>query len=242
MWANNETGVLQPMEAISELVRSHGALLFTDATQAVGKVPVGIAPVDLLACSGHKVYGPKGIGALYVRRRDPRVRLVPLLDGGGQERGRRGGTLNTPGIVGLGSAVALGTAEHEADAARLGALRDRLEAALLDALPGTFVNGAEAPRLPQTSSLTFPGVPAANLIAALRGLAVSTGSACTSGSGKPSHVLKAHGLSDADALSTLRFSLGRNTTPEEIDYTIAQVTEAVERLRSRHPSTAVGQP
>ena len=231
MWANNETGVLQPIPEIAERVRARGILFMTDATQAVGKVPVSVSHADLMVCSGHKVYGPKGVGALYVRRRHPRVRLLPLVDGGGQERGLRGGTLNVPGIVGMGVALEIAYAEREAEAARLEALRDRFEAALLDHLPDVQVNGQTAPRLPQTANVAFRGVEAAKLVLALRDLAVSTGSACTSGSGKPSHVLQAMGLPDEDALATIRFSLGRFTTAEEIDYAIEHVLAAVEKLR-----------
>lgn len=231
MWANNETGVLQPIPEIAERVRRRGILFMTDATQAVGKVPVSVAHADVLVCSGHKVYGPKGVGALYVRRRGPRVRLLPLLDGGGQERGLRGGTLNVPGIVGMGAALELAQAEQHAEAARLAALRDRLEAALLSRLPEAQVNGQGAPRLPQTANITFKGLEAAKLLLALRHLAVSTGSACTSGSTRPSHVLTAMGLPPEDALAAIRFSLGRFTTAEEIDYAIEHIVEAVETLR-----------
>ncbi len=231
MGANNETGVLQPIPEIAERARARGILFMTDATQAVGKVPVSVSSADLLVCSGHKVYGPKGVGVLYARRRNPRVRLLPLVDGGGQERGLRGGTLNVPGIVGMGAALEIAHAEREAEATRLEALRDRFEAALLDNLPDVQVNGQTAPRLPQTANVAFRGVEAAKLVLALRDLAVSTGSACTSGSGKPSHVLKAMGLPDEDALASIRFSLGRFTTADEIDYAIEHVLNAVERLR-----------
>jgi len=231
MGANNETGVLQPLSEIAERVRARSILFMTDATQAVGKIPVSVSHADLLVCSGHKVYGPKGVGALYVRRRHPRVRLLPLVDGGGQERGLRGGTLNVPGIVGMGKALEIAHAERTTDAARLEALRDRFEAALLDYLPEVQVNGQTAPRLPQTANVAFRGVEAAKLVLALRDLAVSTGSACTSGSGKPSHVLKAMGLPDEDALASIRFSLGRFTTADEIDYAIEHVVAAVEKLR-----------
>lgn len=226
MWANNETGVLQPIPQIAALVRERGILFMTDATQAVGKVPVRVDHADLLACSAHKFYGPKGVGALYVRRRNPRVRLVPLLNGGGQERALRGGTLNVPGIVGMGAAAEVARAEQPAEAARLGILRDRLETRLTEAVPALRVNTGAAPRLPQTSSLTFPGLRAANLMAELRDLALSAGSACSSGSGRPSHVLKAMGLSDAEALATLRFSLGRFTTDEDVDAAVEQVVTA----------------
>ena len=232
MAANNETGVLQPLPEIAARVRARGILLMTDATQALGKLPVGVDDVDLLVGSAHKFYGPKGAGLLYVRRRDPRVRLVPLVDGGGQEQGLRGGTLNVPAIVGMGAALALAEAGRAAEAARLEALRDRFEAALVERVPGVQINGRTAPRLPQTSSVTFHGTKAANLIVALRNLAVSTGSACSSGSGKPSHVLKAMGLTDAEALATIRFSLGRFTTEKDVDVALDEIAAAVATVRA----------
>ncbi|GIV58139.1 MAG: cysteine desulfurase IscS [Rhodothermaceae bacterium] len=238
MWANNETGVLQPVEALGEVVRAHGALFLCDATQAVGKVPVTVEHVDLLACSAHKFYGPKGVGALYVRQGRPPVRLAPLLDGGSQEGGRRAGTLNVPGIVGMGGAAARAWELLPEEAERLQGRRDRMEKALREALPEVVVNGAEAPRLPQTSSLTFRGVRAANLIARLRTLALSTGSACSSADPRPSHVLKAMGRSDEDAASTLRVSLGRFTTDEEVRYATDQLIEAVRDLRGEAAGVA----
>lgn len=241
MWANNETGVLQPMEAIAEIVRPRGALLLTDATQAVGKVPVSVEHVDLLVCSGHKCYGPKGVGALYMRRRAPRVHCYPLLDGGGQERGLRGGTLNVPGIVGLGAAMAIAVDEQPSEAARLQALRDRMEEALLAALPDLHIVGRGADRLPNTSSMTFRGAKNLNLMMGMRDLAVSPGSACSSGSGAGSHVLLASGLTPADAQASLRFSLGRFTTAEEIDFTIERVIAAAQgaglALRDAEPAS-----
>ncbi|HMB90532.1 MAG TPA: cysteine desulfurase family protein, partial [Rhodothermales bacterium] len=231
MWANNETGVIQPLTAIADRVRSRGILLMTDATQALGKIPVTTEPADVLVASGHKVYGPKGIGFLYASRRRPRVRLVRHIDGGGQERGLRGGTLNVPGIVGVGAAIEIVGAELDKDAARLRALRDRFENELQAALPDIQINGHAAPRLPQTSNITFPGVPSDKLVLALRDLAVSTGSACSSGANKPSHVLKAMGLSDEQARASLRFSLGRFTTDDEIDHAIPHVVEAVQALQ-----------
>lgn len=236
MWANNETGVLQPIAEIGRQVRDRGVLMLTDATQAVGKVPVDVAGVDLLAFSGHKIYGPKGVGGLYIRRR-PRVRLVPQVDGGGQEEGLRAGTLNTPGIVGLGAAVAVAMQEREAEAGRLRVLRDRFEEQLLAEISGVRINGAGAPRLPHTSNVTFPGVKSAHLVAALRDLAMSTGSACSSGTGAPSHVLKAMGLSDAEAYATLRISLGRSTTEEEMHLAAGRVIETVLRLQKTQPVT-----
>ena len=231
MWANNETGVVQPVPEIYERVREHGALLMTDATQAVGKVPVSVEHADLLACSGHKLYGPKGVGALYVRRRGPRVRLVPLIDGGGQERGRRGGTLNVPGIVGMGAALELADEERGEEAERLSGLRDRFEEQLTEALSDVKINSGGAARLPQTSNVTFRGLRADDLMTALRTVAVSPGSACTSDANKPSHVLKALGLSDEEARGSVRFSLGRFTTEEQVDYAAEQVIEGVRQLR-----------
>jgi cysteine desulfurase len=231
MWANNETGVLQPITDIGRAVRSRGVLFLTDATQAVGKLPVSIEHVDMLACTAHKLYGPKGIGALYVRRRGPRVRLLPQIDGGGQELGLRAGTLNTPGIVGFGAAAAVAVAGMDAEAVRLGALRDALERRLQTALPGVQVNGAGALRLAHVSNLTFPGVRSAHLVAELRDLAMSTGSACSSGTGNPSHVLKAMGLNDEAAYATLRISMGRFTTPDEVDHAAARIISGVSRLQ-----------
>lgn len=228
MWANNETGVLHPIADLAAVARTRGALFLTDATQAVGKVPVSVEGVDLLACSGHKFYGPKGVGALYVRRG---VRLAPLLDGGSQEDGRRAGTLNVPGIVGLGAAAAVAADGLAEERTRLQALRDRFEAALAGALSGLRINGQAAPRLPQTTSVTFPGLRAANLMAALRDLAVSAGSACATGARNPSHVLTAMGLAPAEAAATLRFSLGRFTTGAEVDFAARRVVEAAGALQ-----------
>ncbi|MEZ4702687.1 MAG: cysteine desulfurase family protein [Rhodothermales bacterium] len=233
MWANNETGVIQPIREIGECVRSRGILMLTDATQALGKIPIDVEQVDLLACTAHKLYGPKGVGALYVRRRQPRVRLVPQIDGGGQEEGVRSGTLNTPGIVGFGAAVAVAMEGMAQEGQRLGRLRDTFESRLRDALPGMRVNGAEAPRLPHVSNLTFPGVRSAHLVTELRDLAMSTGSACSSGIGQPSHVLKAMGLSDEAAYATLRISLGRFTTEEEMNHATNSMISVVERLQKK---------
>lgn len=231
IWANNETGVVQPIAQIGERVRSRGILFMTDATQAVGKISVTSEPVDLLVCSAHKFYGPKGIGALHIRSRNPRVRLTPLVDGGGQERRLRGGTLNVPGIVGMGAAAEIA---HDAsdEATRMQTLRDYLENTLLQNLAEISINGHTAPRLPQTSNITFRGVEADKLMLALRDLAVSTGSACSSGSKKPSHVLKSMGLTDEDARASIRFSLGRFTTKEEVDYACEHIITAVKTLRS----------
>ncbi len=221
MWANNETGVLQPVAEIAEVARRRRVRFLVDAAQAAGKVPVDAALADLLVCAAHKFHGPKGVGALAFGRP---LRLRPLLDGGGQEGGLRGGTLNVPGIVGMGAAAERAAAALAAgEPARQAAARDRLEAALCACRPAARVNGAAAPRLPQTLSITFPGVPAAALMAAARTLAFSAGSACSSGAGRPSHVLRAMGLSDADALATIRLSFGR-FTPEDA------LAEAARRL------------
>jgi len=238
MWANNETGVLHPIPEIAEVVRAHDALFLTDATQAVGKVPVSVEPADLLVASGHKMYGPKGVGVLYASRRRPRVRIPALIHGGGQEDGRRGGTYNVPAIVGMGTAADLAADEQSSDADRLEALRDRMETALVDALDDAWINGRSAPRLPQTTSLTVPGISAEDLTLAMRAVACATGSACSSNATAPSHVLKAQGLSDADARSTVRLSMGRPTTADEVDRAIDAVIENV-REQQQTPSLSV---
>jgi cysteine desulfurase len=233
MYANNEIGVLQPIPEISRIARKHKIPFFTDATQAVGKVAVDVNRdgIDLMAFSAHKIYGPKGVGALYVRRRDPRIRLKAQMDGGGHERGMRSGTLNTPGIVGFGKACALCGTEMASDNRRIQALRDRLENALL-LLAGVHVNGSREHRLPQMTNLSFDFVNGDALLAALnKEIALSSGSACTSASPEPSYVLKALGLEDGLAHSSLRFGLGRFTTEEEIDYAIGRVSGVVTSLR-----------
>ncbi len=234
MWANNETGVVQPIRAVAEIAHERGALVMTDATQALGKMPVDVeaAGVDLLACSAHKCYGPKGVGALYRRRRKPRVRLAPLVVGGGHEDGLRSGTLNVPGIVGFGKAAEIAVAGLDDEAACLAALRDRLEGALLDRLPGVRVNGTVEQRLPNTTNLAFPGVRTRDLLSAMRGVAVSTGSACQTKAATPSHVLTAMGLGEADAFASVRFSVGRFTTDGEIDRAVEHVIAAVEKVRT----------
>ena len=233
MFANNETGVLQPVKEIGAIAKKHNVIFFTDATQATGKVPVNVRDlgIDLLALSAHKMYGPKGVGALYIRRRDPRVKLVAQLHGGGHERGNRSGTLNVPGIVGLGKACQLGAVEMMQDAQRLAALRDKLEQALLG-LGNSQVNGAGAPRLPQTTNLSFRRVESQVMMMGFSAeLAISSGSACSSATLEPSHVLRAMGLSDELALSSVRFGLGRFTTGLEIDRTIAIISAAVNKIR-----------
>lgn len=237
MYANNEVGVIQPIRAISDIARKHGVLFMTDATQAVGKIPVDVNTdgIDLLTLSAHKMYGPKGIGALYVRRRSPRVKLTAQIDGGGHERGMRSGTLNVPGIVGLGKACELCQAEMAADAARIIPMRDRLEKALLE-LEQSYVNGSVSHRLPHTTNLSFKYIEGETLMMGFnKNIALSTGSACTSASLEPSYVLKALGLSDDLAHASLRFGLGRFTTDEQIDYAIQTITDAVNKLRSMSP-------
>ena len=237
MYANNETGAIQPISAISRIARKHDVLLMTDATQAVGKIPVDVQQdgIDLMAFSAHKLYGPKGVGALYVRRKQPRVRLIAQLDGGGHERGLRSGTLNVPGIAGFGKACELAGAEMTAEGPRLAALRDKLEKALLE-LEAVSVNGPLTHRLPHVSNISFQHTENEALLAGFnRTIAVATGSACTSASMEPSHVLKAMGLSDDLARSSLRFSLGRFTTAEEIDQAIRIVQETVNNVRKMSP-------
>ena len=235
MYANNEIGVIQPIPAISSIARRHGIPFFTDATQAVGKIPIDVNAdgIDLLTLSAHKMYGPKGIGAVYVRRRDPRVRLTAQMDGGGHERGVRSGTLNVPAIVGLGMACEICEREMIAETARVAKLRDRLETGLL-AIDGARVNGSREFRLPHTTNLSFPGVDGEALLAGLgKDVALSSGSACTSASMEPSYVLKALGVEDQLAHSSLRLGLGRFTTEEEVDYAIGRIRETVTRLRER---------
>jgi cysteine desulfurase len=237
MYANNETGVIQPIREISRIARQRGILFFTDAAQALGKVPVNVQDdgIDLMAVSAHKIYGPKGVGALFVRRRDPRVRLTAQMDGGGHERGRRSGTLNVPAIVGFGKACELCGLEMATEAPRLARLRDRLEKALLD-LEQTFVNGSRRHRLPQTTNLSFKYVEGEGLMMGTnKDIALSSGSACTSASLEPSYVLKAMGLPDELAHSSLRFGLGRSTTDAEVDYVIGHLTAAIGRFRGQSP-------
>ncbi|HEY4060455.1 MAG TPA: IscS subfamily cysteine desulfurase [Puia sp.] len=234
MYANNEIGVIQDIPAISRIARRHGVLFFSDATQAVGKIPVDVNRdgIDLLAFSAHKLYGPKGVGALYVRRRDPRVRLTAQMDGGGHERGMRSGTLNVPAIVGFGRACELCWEEMGGDRA---ALRDRLERGLLE-IEGAQVNGSRLSRLPQVTNISFSYVDGEALLAGLgKDIALSSGSACTSASMEPSYVLKALGLADDLAHSSLRLGLGRATTEEEVDYAIGQIGRTVARLRATSP-------
>lgn len=233
MVANNETGVLQPIRELATLARQHGILFHTDATQAVGKLPLNLAelPIDLLSLSAHKLYGPKGVGALIVRNKTP---LTAQQDGGRHERGRRSGTLNVPGIVGLGKACELAM-----PAKQDGTLRDELETGILANVPGTAVNGSRTHRLPNTTNISFADVEGELLLMSLNQLAVSNGSACNSASTEPSFVLKAMGLSDDLAYSSIRFSLGRFTTEADIKRAIQHVTEVVGKLRSSAISFAL---
>jgi len=233
MYANNEIGTIMPVNEISAIAKKKGVLFFTDATQAVGKIPVNVNEngIDLMAFNAHKIYGPKGIGALYVRRKNPRVKLAAQMDGGGHERGMRSGTLNVPGIVGFGQACEICMNEMRSDAERIGRLRDKLEAALLN-LEGTCVNGNKQYRLPHVTNVAFKYAESEGLMATFsKDVAVSSGSACMSASLEPSYVLRALGSGDDVARSSLRFSLGRYTTNDEIDYSIEKITNAVNLLR-----------
>lgn len=232
MLANNETGVILPIKEIGEIAREKGAMMLSDATQAVGKLPVDVKDLgtDFLAFSAHKFYGPKGIGGLYVSN-GAKKKLTPQVHGGRQQRGLRSGTLNVPGIIGMGKAAAIAVSEMPSDTGRIVRLRDKLEAELLT-IPGTFRNGHPEYRLYNTTNICFPGVQSEKLIINLNTISVSSGSACSAAVTKPSHVLKAMGLNDADGLSALRFSLGRFTTEEEITTTIDAVKLAVNRLRT----------
>jgi cysteine desulfurase len=233
MAANNEVGTRNPIAAIGRLCRNRGILFHTDATQAVGKAPLSVqdAAIDLLSLSAHKVYGPKGAGALYVRRRDPQVRLTPLLEGGGHERGFRSGTVAVPLVVGLGQAMALAAAERPLESIRLGELRDRLHAGIAARVPAIRLNGHPTDRLAGNLNLSFAGVDGEALMMAMRDVAVSSGAACTSANPEPSHVLRAMGVPEELARASLRFGLGRFTTIEEIDFAIDTVATAVARLR-----------
>jgi cysteine desulfurase len=237
MYANNEIGVIQPVKEISAIAKKHGALFFTDAVQAVGKIPVDVIAdgIDIMAFTAHKMYGPKGIGALYVRRKNPRVKVTAQVDGGGHERGMRSGTLNVPGIVGFGKACELARLEMASDTERISKLRDKLENAL-KVIDETYVNGNPAHRLPHVSNISFKYVEGEGLMMGFnKDIALSSGSACTSASLEPSYVLKALGLGDDLAHSSLRFGLGRYTTEEQIDFTIKAVTETVLKLREMSP-------
>lgn len=237
MFANNEIGTINPIGEIGAVCKEKGVLFHTDATQAFGKVPIDVEAmgIDMLSLSAHKIYGPKGVGALYVRRKRPRVRLAPLVHGGGHERGMRSGTLNVPGIVGLGKAAQIAREEMPTESVRLAGLRDRLWAGLSEHLTEISLNGHPEHRLPNTLNVSFLYVEGESLMMGCKDIAVSSGSACTSASLEPSYVLKGLGLGDDLAHSSLRFSLGRFTTEEDVDHTIKSVVHAVNHLRSMSP-------
>ena len=237
MAANNEVGTLNPIAQIGKVARRRGVLFHTDATQAAGRIPIDIDAmcIDLLSLSAHKICGPKGVGCLYVRRRGPPVHLTCQIDGGGHERGMRSGTLNVPGVVGLGAAAEIVGCEMTDQAGRLTALRDRLTRGIMDGLDFVTLNGHPAHRLPNTANLSFAYVEGEALMMKIKDIAVSSGSACTSTSLEPGHVLRAKGVSDAMAQSSIRFSLGRTTTSQEVDYVIDQVIKAVGELRELSP-------
>jgi len=237
MAANNEIGVLQPIAEIGKLCRERGVIFHTDATQAVGKIPIDVNKqnIDLASISGHKMYGPKGVGALYVRRKNPRVQLAPIIDGGGHERGMRSGTLNVPGIVGLGKACALAQEEMPQESCRLAGLRNRLRDRITGKLDEAYINGSMEHRLPGSLNISFAYVEGESLLMGINDIAVSSGSACTSATLEPSYVLKALGTGDDLAHSSIRFGIGRFNTEAEIDYVADRVIETVERLRELSP-------
>ena len=237
MAANNEIGVLQPIREIGVLCHERGVLFHSDAVQAIGKVPFDVLRdnVDIASISAHKFYGPKGVGALYVRRKNPRVQLVAQIDGGGHERGMRSGTLNVPGIVGLGKACAIASEEMAAEAVKLSALRERLSAAIMSQLDEVYINGSMEHRLPGNLNLSFAYVEGESLLMGINDIAVSSGSACTSATLEPSYVLKALGAGDDLAHSSIRFGIGRFNTEAEVDYVAMRVVETVRRLRELSP-------
>ncbi len=237
MAANNEIGVLQPIAEIGKLCHERGVLFHTDATQAVGKIPIDVQKmnIDLMSISAHKMYGPKGVGALYVRRKNPRVQVSPIIDGGGHERGMRSGTLNVPGIVGLGKACAICHEEMPQESKRLSGLRDRLKDKLMGGLDEVYINGSMEHRLPNNLNISFAYVEGESLLMGINDIAVSSGSACTSATLEPSYVLKALGTGDDLAHSSIRFGLGRFNTEAEVDYVADRLIEVVQRLRELSP-------
>jgi cysteine desulfurase len=237
MFANNEIGVLQPVDEIGKLCRERGVIFHTDAVQAVGKVPVDVNQmnIDLASISGHKIYGPKGVGALYVRRKNPRVQVAAQIDGGGHERGMRSGTLNVPGIVGLGKACAIAQEEMAKESCRLAGLRNRLRDRIMGKLDEVYINGSMEHRLPGSLNISFAYVEGESLLMGINDIAVSSGSACTSATLEPSYVLKALGTGDDLAHSSIRFGIGRFNTEAEVDYVADRVIETVERLRELSP-------
>ena len=237
MYANNEIGVIQPIEEIGKIAKEKGVFFHTDAVQAAGKVPVDVQKenIDLLSISAHKLYGPKGSGALYVRRRNPRVQLASIIDGGGHERGMRSGTLNVPGIVGLGKAVELAQNEMPEESVRLRGLREHLKEAIFARLDEVYINGSMIHRLPHNLNVSFAYVEGESLLMGINDVAVSSGSACTSATLEPSYVLKALGVGEDLAHTSIRFGLGRFNTREEVDYVVKRVVEVVSRLRELSP-------
>ncbi|HSE49112.1 MAG TPA: IscS subfamily cysteine desulfurase [Terriglobales bacterium] len=237
MFANNEIGVLQPVEEIGKLCRERGVFFHSDATQAVGKVPVDVnrQNIDLMSISAHKMYGPKGVGALYVRRRNPRVQLTAILDGGGHERGMRSGTLNVPGIVGLGAACEIAMKDMPQESCKIAGLRNRLRDKIMAELDEVYVNGSQEHRLPGNLNISFAYVEGESLLMGINDVAVSSGSACTSATLEPSYVLKALGAGDDLAHSSIRFGLGRFNTEAEVDYVAAKVVDVVKKLRELSP-------
>ena len=237
MYANNEIGVIQPVAEIGKIAKEKGVFFHVDGVQAVGKVPVDVQKdgIDLLSISAHKLYGPKGVGALYVRRKNPRVQLTAIIDGGGHERGMRSGTLNVPGIVGLGKACELCRVEMAEESERLRGLRDRLKNAIMSKLDETYINGSMEHRLPHNINISFAYVEGESLLMGINDIAVSSGSACTSATLEPSYVLKALGVGEDLAHTSIRFGLGRFNTAEEVDYVASRVVETVERLRELSP-------
>jgi cysteine desulfurase len=237
MYANNEIGVIQPIAEIGKIAKAKGVLVHSDATQAVGKVPVNVIKdnIDLMSMSGHKIYGPKGVGALYVRRKSPRVQITAQMDGGGHERGMRSGTLNVPGIVGLGEACAICNADMPAESKRMAYLRDKLRGKLEAELDEVYINGTMEHRLPNNLNISFAYVEGESLLMGINDIAVSSGSACTSATLEPSYVLKALGAGDDLAHSSIRFGLGRFNTEEEVDYVAAKVIDVVKKLRELSP-------
>ena len=237
MWANNEIGVLQPVAEIGKLCRERGVIFHTDATQAVGKIPTDVNKnnIDLMSISGHKMYGPKGVGALYVRRKNPRVQVSAIIDGGGHERGMRSGTLNVPGIVGLGKACAIAQEEMPKESCKMAGLRNRLKDRIMGRLDEVYINGSMEHRLPGNLNISFAYVEGESLLMGINNVAVSSGSACTSATLEPSYVLKALGTGDDLAHSSIRFGIGRFNTEAEVDYVADRVIETVERLRELSP-------
>jgi cysteine desulfurase len=237
MYANNEIGVLQPVEEIGKIAKEKGVFFHVDGVQAVGKVPVDVQKegIDLMSISGHKIYGPKGVGALYVRRKNPRVQLAAIIDGGGHERGMRSGTLNVPGIVGLGKACEICQKEMAAEGERLRGLRERLKDAIFSQLDEVFINGSMVHRLPNNINISFAYVEGESLLMGINDVAVSSGSACTSATLEPSYVLKALGVGEDLAHTSIRFGLGRFNTEEEVDYVANRVIDTVKRLRELSP-------